>query len=130
MVLSSLDVYTCGDVLNKAVEIYVSFTERTSQFLFRAALGISRSQHEEEDEDACQKSISISSTFKPISTIEQFKEKIAELSEELAERIDKRKICGMTVGLEIKSVKFDQISKSLTLKNYIWLAEDLTRYCN
>jgi DNA polymerase kappa len=53
LVLGSLEVYTCEDILEKAVEIFVSFSERTFHFLFRAALGISRNYHEEEDEDAC-----------------------------------------------------------------------------
>lgn len=129
LVLGSLDIYTCADILNKSVDIFISFSERTSHFLFRAALGISRNFHEEEDEDACQKSISVSSTFRPLSTLEQFKEKIAELCEQLAERIDKRKIAGITVTLELKSTKFEIVQKSMTVKTHIWLAEDLQRYC-
>lgn len=125
LVLAALDIYTCADILEKAVEIFVSFSERTTLFLFRAALGISRNYHEEEDEDACQKSISVSSTFRPLSTLEQFKEKIAELCEELSERIDKRKVAGVTITLELKSTKFEVVQKSMTLKTYIWLAEDL-----
>jgi DNA polymerase-4 len=129
LVLASLGIYTCSDILAKAVEVYLSFSERTGYFLFRAALGISRNYHEEDnDEDACQKSISVSSTSrKPTVTLEQFREKIVELSEELAERIDKRKVAGITVSLEIKSVKYEVIQKSVTIKTYIWLAEDLQR---
>jgi len=129
LVLASLDIYNCADILDKAVEIFICFSERTSHFLFRAALGISRNFHEEEDEDACQKSISVSSTFRPLSTLEQFKEKISELCEELAERIDKRKVAGMTITLELKSTKFEVVQKSMSLKTHIWVAEDLQRYC-
>ena len=53
LTLASLEVFTCADILEKACEIYVSFSERTSHFLFRAALGISRNFHEEDDDDAC-----------------------------------------------------------------------------
>lgn len=53
LVLASLDIYTCQDILDKATEILVSFSEKQSYFLFRAALGISRNYHEEEDEDGC-----------------------------------------------------------------------------
>jgi DNA polymerase kappa len=109
LVLASLGIFTCQDILEKAVEIYICFSERLTNFLFRAALGISRNFHEEDDEDACQKSISVSSTFRPISTLEQYREKIAELCEELAERIDKRKIAGVTVTLELKSIKFEVV---------------------
>ena len=129
LVLASLDIFTCADVLEHAVEIYISFSERLSTFLFRAALGISRNFHEEDDDDACQKSISVSSTFKPLSTLEQFREKISEMCEELAERIDKRKVAGLTVTLELKSVKYEVVQKSMTVKGYIWQAEELQLYC-
>jgi DNA polymerase kappa len=130
LILGSLGIYNCADVLEKAVEIFLSFSEKTSSFLFRAALGISRNHHEEDDEDACQKSISVSSTFRPLVTLEQFRDKISELSEELSERIDKRKVAGITVTLELKSVKFEVVQKSMTVKSYIWLAEDIARYCH
>jgi DNA polymerase kappa len=130
LILASLDIYTCADILSKSLDIFISFSERTSSFLFRCALGISRNFHEEDDEDACQKSISVSSTFRPLSTLDQFKSKISELCEELAERIDKRKVAGITITLELKSVKFEVVQKSMTLKTHIWLAEDMQRYCH
>ena len=35
-----------------------------------------------------------------------------------------------TVGTaELKSTKFEVVQKSMTVKTYIWLAEDLHRYC-
>lgn len=54
----------------------------------------------------------MSSTFRPVFKIEQFKEKIIDLCEELAERIDKRKIAGLTITLGVKSTKFDILQKS------------------
>ena len=53
LVLASLDIYNCEDILDKSSEIIISFSERQALFLFRAALGISRNYHEEEDEDGC-----------------------------------------------------------------------------
>jgi len=53
LTLSSLDIYRCSDIIDKAPEILVSFRERTYSWLFTAALGISRNFHEEDDEDAC-----------------------------------------------------------------------------
>jgi hypothetical protein len=44
-----------------------------------------------------------------LATLDQFKEKIAELCEELAERIDRHKVAGITVTLELKSTKFDLV---------------------
>jgi DNA polymerase kappa len=72
LILASLGIYKCSDIIQMAPEIYSSFTERTSHFLFRAALGISRNFHEEDDDESCQKSISISSTFKAISKLSNY----------------------------------------------------------
>lgn len=65
LILSELSIFTCSDVLEKAAEITISFSERTSSFLIESALGVARNCHTE-DEDDTQKSISISSTFRPI----------------------------------------------------------------
>ena len=53
LILYSFNIYKCEDILEKAAEIYLSFTEKTYYFLIRASLGISRNFHEEDDEDAC-----------------------------------------------------------------------------
>jgi len=125
LILASLGIMTCGDILEKAPEIFISFSEKSSRFLFRAALGISRNFHEEDEEDTCQKSISISTTFKPITKYELLKEKIKEICEELSERIDKRKVAGCTLTVEFKNTKFQVVQKSQSLKNYIFEFEDL-----
>eukprot|EP00347_Sterkiella_histriomuscorum_P010175 403377318 len=127
LILAQLDIFTLQDVLDKQVQIQIALKERTVYFLFRAALGISRNFHEEEDDD-CQKSISISETFRPLVTLEQFKDKISQLCTELAERVDKRKIAGLNISLEIKTTEFSVLQKSLTLKSYIWTQEDLQLY--
>ncbi len=69
LILASLGIYKCSDIIRMAPEIFCTFTEKTSHFLFRASLGISRNFHDEDDDESCQKSISISSTFKAISKI-------------------------------------------------------------
>ncbi|CDW81824.1 dna polymerase iv kappa [Stylonychia lemnae] len=128
LVLQQFEIYTCQQVIEKATEIHLIFSEKTSYFLIRAALGISRNFHEEDDDDACQKSISVSTTFSPIHKLEQFKEKIKEICEDLAQRMDKRKLGGLTLTLELKSTQFELVNKSVQLKSYIWTQEDLTKH--
>jgi nucleotidyltransferase/DNA polymerase involved in DNA repair len=53
LTLAALNIYTCSDVLNQANEIHIAFTEKSSYFLIRAALGISRNFHEEDDDESC-----------------------------------------------------------------------------
>lgn len=70
LVLNNLGIVKCKDAIEKSAEISVAFSDRSSQFIVRSALGISRCFHEQEDEDAVQKSISTSETFRPIKTYE------------------------------------------------------------
>jgi DNA polymerase kappa len=51
LTLGSLQVYKCKDIIEKAMEIYISFSDRTSSFLLRSALGIARCFHEDDDDD-------------------------------------------------------------------------------
>jgi DNA polymerase kappa len=120
LVLNNLGVVKCKDAILKCAEISVAFSDRSSQFIVRSALGISRCFHEQEDEDAIQKSISTSETFRPIKTYDQFKSKIEELSEDLAKRMDKHRVAGTNLTLNMKSTKFDIHSKAISLNSYIW----------
>ena len=49
MILGGLDIYTCRDLLNKAAEIYINFTEKAFDFLVRSALGLGKNVHEKFD---------------------------------------------------------------------------------
>jgi hypothetical protein len=46
--LIGLDINCVGDILNKAVELYLNFTETNFEFLVKAAMGISRCMHDED----------------------------------------------------------------------------------
>jgi nucleotidyltransferase/DNA polymerase involved in DNA repair len=113
LTLNNLGVKTCQDAIDHAAEIFIAFSERTAGFLLRSAMGIARYYHEVGDEDAIQKSISTSSTFRAVVTYEQFKSKIAELSHDLADRMDRRKVGGTNLTLNMKSTKFEITSKAV-----------------
>jgi DNA polymerase kappa len=44
-ILSGLNIYTCKDLVEKATEVYVTFTEWAFEFLVKCALGISKCIH-------------------------------------------------------------------------------------
>ena len=48
-ILSGLNIYSCKDLVEKATEVYVTFTEHAFQFLVKSALGIARVMHEKEE---------------------------------------------------------------------------------
>ena len=111
LILANLQIKKCKDVIEKSAELQVVFKEGTAQWLVSCCLGIARCFHEDSDDDAVQKSISISRTFRPVRTKEQFVEKIVELCEELVGRMEKRNVGGLNFSLVFKSTKFELSSK-------------------
>ena len=45
-ILQGLNIYYCKDLVERATEVYVTFTEWAYEFLVKSALGISRCIHE------------------------------------------------------------------------------------
>lgn len=81
--------------------------------------------HDLEDLYAPPQSISTSTTFKTITTKEQFVEKLREIAEELAERVEHKEMAGRTLTLELKNTKFEIKNRGVTQKNYISTKEEL-----
>ena len=48
-ILAGLNIYFCKDLVEKATEVYVTFTEWAYEFLIKSALGLSRVMHETQD---------------------------------------------------------------------------------
>jgi DNA polymerase kappa len=48
-ILAGLNIYFCKDLVEKATEVYVTFTEWAYEFLIKSALGLSRVMHEAQD---------------------------------------------------------------------------------
>jgi DNA polymerase kappa len=66
-ILNGLNIYFCKDVVERATDVYVTFTEWAYEFLVKSALGIARVMHETDKEGIVgQKSMGVSSTFKSI----------------------------------------------------------------
>jgi DNA polymerase kappa len=45
-ILAGLNIYSCKDLIEKATEVYATFTEWAFEFMVQSALGISRCIHE------------------------------------------------------------------------------------
>ena len=48
-ILAGLNIYYCKDLVERATEVYATFTEWAYEFLLKSALGISRVMHEVDD---------------------------------------------------------------------------------
>jgi DNA polymerase kappa len=45
-ILAGLNIYFCKDLVERATDVYVTFTEWAYEFLVKSALGIARVMHE------------------------------------------------------------------------------------
>ena len=111
--LKELDIETGKDLFDKAHELMIAYSDHPKmyEFLLERALGIGRNTHSEEEEE--QKGISVSETFNPLKTKDQFKQKISEISNELSLRMQSKEIAGLIVGLQIKLTNFDSFGKQM-----------------
>eukprot|EP00347_Sterkiella_histriomuscorum_P000280 403376484 len=129
-VLIGLDINTCDEILKKAADIYINFTETAFEFLVKAAMGISRCSHDDDSGNLAKRSISFSKSFKVISRFEQFKEKMDKLATNLAEKCNEMKILARTLSIEFKTEKFMLKQRSLTFNQHICHKDDIMRYAN
>lgn len=56
-ILLGMGIKICDDVLEKAMDIYINFTENAFDFLIKSALGIAKNIH---DETGLKKSLNVS----------------------------------------------------------------------
>jgi nucleotidyltransferase/DNA polymerase involved in DNA repair len=77
--LHAMGFITGKDLRDRAADLMIAFTEHEQKFLIKCGMGLGQTRHGEDGslESFNQKGISISETFRPRSTLEQFKEKIA-----------------------------------------------------
>jgi len=80
-ILLGMGIEKCEQVIEKAIDIFINFTENAFEFLIKSALGVAKSHH---DDCGIKKSINVSQTFPVTSDFELIKQKLTELCEELA----------------------------------------------
>jgi len=128
-ILAGLNIYFCKDLIEKATEVYVTFTEWAYEFLVKSALGIARVMHEVDDKGVVgQRSMGVSATFKPIYRYGQFVDKLVQLAEELQSRASQNRLMGRTLVLEFKSFKFEAHIKSMTFPHYLFNKNQFIKY--
>lgn len=128
LILNKLGIVKCPDIIEKATEVLLTFKEKQAQFLIRSSLGIARCYHHQEDDDAVQKSVSSSETFRAISTYEAFKAKLIGLCYDVERRLEKHLLGGKNITIGWKTTKFDIYNKSQMLHSFIWTADDLIKH--
>jgi len=116
MILGGLNIFTCKDLLDKAAEIYINFTEKAFDFLVRSALGVSGNIHEKQE---IKKSLSVCHSFSPIESEAEIRSKVDSLVAELAAKCEKERLEGRTITFEYKNSKFQITQKSVTKGKFV-----------
>ncbi len=68
--LMGLGIITVEDIVVKAPELYLNFTENNFEFLVKAAMGISRCVHDEDSGQMSKRAISICKSFRAITRLD------------------------------------------------------------
>lgn len=69
-------------------------------------MGISRCTHEEDNGLISKRSISFCKSFRPISRLDSFLEKLNDLSESLADKCAEMRVLARTLSIDFRSEKF------------------------
>ena len=107
--LNEMGIKTCLDLRKRATELLIAFSEIESTFFIRCSLGIGQTTHNDDEYDGSdeQKGISVSETFKPLRTLDQFKQKLCDLIDELVKRMAAKQLCGRVVLIGLKTTDFN-----------------------
>lgn len=111
--LAELGIKTGKDLRDKAAELMISYREIAHTFLVRCGLGLGQVRHGEagSDETYQQKGISISETFRPLHSKQEFRKKISQLAKSLVARMAKEELAGHIVHLTLKLTTFHSHGK-------------------
>jgi nucleotidyltransferase/DNA polymerase involved in DNA repair len=114
--LNGMDIKTCQDIIDRALDLHIGFTENASDFLLRSAMGIARCYHELPED---RKSISISRTFQALSKQEDMENKIRELAVSLSEDLKAYKKLTKQLTLTLKTFEFNVTNRVSNLEKFI-----------
>eukprot|EP00053_Salpingoeca_punica_P015802 m.146232 g.146232 ORF g.146232 m.146232 type:complete len:743 (-) comp16804_c0_seq1:1791-4019(-) len=120
-VLGGLGVNNCKELFEQRYLIHQLFSEISSNFFLRAALGI----QSEEREDQPRKSMSTERTFYGISDPAKLRAKCSELCQHLAEDLASEDLEGKCITIKLKTTAFKVLSRAESLPTYISSAAEL-----
>ena len=124
--LGGLGITTCKGILDNLVDVHIAFTEITFNFFLRAALGLSRSYHEEYGD---RKSISVSRTFPAISDVAGMENKVREIAGMLAEDLVDCKKKTRHLTLTIKTHNFDVKNRGTPIEKFTDDEKEIATVC-
>ncbi|KAI9597830.1 hypothetical protein BDF19DRAFT_411760 [Syncephalis fuscata] len=123
--LSALDVKTGGDMYKQRVVLKLLLSSKSFEFISRAALGLGTTDLSIQYD---RKSISVERTFRNLSKIDRQLDMLKTIAEKLSANLERKQIKGQTITLKLKRSDFTVLSRSRSLAQCIFKADDLYLY--
>eukprot|EP00127_Corallochytrium_limacisporum_P004532 Clim_evm2s167 gene=Clim_evmTU2s167 len=112
-VLNAFHIETCGDLYDRRGDLVALFSEISSGFFIRVAMGIGATDIERR---AIPKSIGHESTFGELNQTNELLNKCKKLTDMVVEEMQAKDLIGTTVNIKLKTVDFQIRTRALTLK--------------
>ena len=127
-VLNEIGITEVGQIRSQefAPMLLTMFSEISYQWLFRVSLGLSRTEHDSEEEPR-RKSISTERTFRNISSCRDLERKVQEIARSLARDVEEKQLRGKTLTLKMKDSAFEVKQRSSTQSTFIHSYDDFHR---
>eukprot|EP01114_Cavostelium_apophysatum_P014237 TRINITY_DN3641_c0_g1_i3.p1 TRINITY_DN3641_c0_g1~~TRINITY_DN3641_c0_g1_i3.p1 ORF type:complete len:592 (+),score=132.28 TRINITY_DN3641_c0_g1_i3:60-1835(+) len=124
--LNAVGIHFIEDIIPKRVMIYRLFSQLSSQFFMRVAMGVGSS--EEKTRSPC-KSISTERTFgKSFSTLQGILDLCHTFSETLERKLIKKGFRAKTISIKLKTTDFQILSRSFTLQKHVTSAAEIKKH--
>lgn len=122
-ILSELGMKTMGDVRNNIHLLRHVCTPALGEFLHRVCLGIGENEGVKAVElvpegAVSRKSLSCERTFGPINKPSDLLAKLDQICKSVGEQLVENNLRGRNITLKLKTVKFEIITRSITIGNY------------
>ncbi|RKP27758.1 hypothetical protein SYNPS1DRAFT_6699, partial [Syncephalis pseudoplumigaleata] len=123
--LNALGVHTGNDMHEQRVILKLLLSPKSFEFISRAALGLGRTDLSIQYD---RKSISVERTFRNMSDVQQQMDMLDKIATKLAANLERKEIKGATITLKLKRSDFTVLSRSRSLAQCIFTADDLYFY--
>ena len=126
--LKGIGVETCGDIREKAVELFHAFSECSFAFFIRISLGIGTTEKEEpaKEGEIRRKGISCERTFKASSNRIFLEQQLLRIAEHLCDDMRERNLRARHMTLKMKTARFVQFTRCKKLQTYIGGEENVS----
>ena len=123
--LTSIGIFTCKQIFEEQLKIYVGFPQNVCTFLFNSALGIGTTDHSERVED--QRSFSACKSFPPTNDLQVLEEHLQAFAEQISSELKAKSAYCRCVSLFHKTENFQEQSRSETSLPMLNTGEELHR---